>query len=182
MKSQASHLSRRALIRVRPRGAIVALGSLALALALGACTKQDDNKTAGQQIDSAVAKTEQAAAEARAKAEQAAVQAKAKTESAMASAGTAIKDATQTAESSARQAATKMEEKFDDVSITTSVSSAIGKEGDLSVLKINVDTKNGVVTLNGSAPSEAAREKAGNIAKAVKGVNSVDNKLVVKAG
>ncbi|MEP6965178.1 MAG: BON domain-containing protein, partial [Polaromonas sp.] len=45
----------------------------------------------------------------------------------------------------------------------------------------NVDTKNGAVTLNGSAPTEVAREKAGNIARAVKGVNSVDNKLVVKA-
>ena len=32
-----------------------------------------------------------------------------------------------------------------------------------------------------SAPTDATREKAGNIAKAVKGVNSVDNQLVVKA-
>jgi osmotically-inducible protein OsmY len=36
--------------------------------------------------------------------------------------------------------------------------------------------------LNGSAPTEAAREKAATIAKAVKGVSSVDNKLVLKAG
>ena len=181
MKPQAFPLSRRSPTRHRPHGALVAVGSLALALALAACSKQEDNKTAGQQLDSAIAKTGQAAAEARAKAEQSAAEAKAKTESAMASAGTALKDAIKNAESSAKQTATKAEEKLDDVFITTSVSSAIGKESDLSVLKINVDTKNGAVTLNGSAPIEAAREKAGRIAKAVKGVNSVDNKLVVKA-
>lgn len=180
MKPQAFPLSRRTPTRHRPHGALVAVGSLALALALGACSKQED-KTAGQQLDSAIAKTEQAASEARAKAEQSAAEAKAKTESAMASAGTAIQDATKNAESSAKEAVSKAEGKLDDVSITTSVSSAIGKESDLSVLKINVDTKNGAVTLNGSAPTEAAREKAGSIAKAVKGVNSVDNKLVVKA-
>ena len=74
-----------------------------------------------------------------------------------------------------------MGDKLDDVSITTSVSAEIAKDNDLSVLKINVDTKDGAVTLNGSAPTDAAREKAGSIAKAVKGVHSVDNKLVVKA-
>lgn len=166
----------------RPHGALLVAGSLALAFALGACSKQEETKSAGQQVDSAIAKTEQAAAEARAKTAAAAAEAKAKTESAMADAGTAIKNATDKAESSVKDATAKMEGKLDDVSITTSVSSAIGKESDLSVLKINVDTKDGVVTLNGSAPTEAAREKAGNIAKAVKGVNSVDNKLVVKAG
>lgn len=181
MKPQAFPFSRRSPSRLRPHGALVALGSLALVLALGACGKQDDNKTAGQQLDSAIAKTEQAAAEAKAKTEQSAAEAKAKTESAMAKAGTAIKDAAQTAESSAKEAASKAGEKLDDVSITTSVSSEIAKDSDLSVFKINVDTKNGAVTLNGSAPTEAAREKAGNIAKAVKGVQSVDNKLVVKA-
>lgn len=36
--------------------------------------------------------------------------------------------------------------------------------------------------LNGPAPTEAARDKAGSIAKAVKGVKSVENRLVLKAG
>lgn len=170
MKSQnilaLNHLSP----RFRPHGALLVAGSLALALGLGACSKQEEAKTAGQQVDSAIAKTEQAASEAKVKAE-----------SAMANAGTAIKSATENVESSAKGAATKIEGKLDDVTITASVSSAIAKESDLSVLKINVDTKDGVVTLNGSAPTEAGREKAGNIAKAANGVNSVENKLVVKA-
>ena len=154
----------------RLRTALVAVSSLALALALNACGKQDDGKTAGQQLDSAIAKTEQAAAAA-----------KAKTESTMANAGAALKDATQKAESSGAEAASKAGEKLDNMSITTAVSNALAKDPDLSALKINVETKDGAVTLNGTAPSQAAVEKASAIAKAVKGVKSVDNKLQVKA-
>ncbi|HEY3046304.1 MAG TPA: BON domain-containing protein [Polaromonas sp.] len=149
----------------------VVLSSLALLLALSACGKQDDGKTAGQQIDSAITKTEKAATEARAK-----------TESAMANVGSAVKDAAQSAEASGKDMASKAAEKIDDMAITTAVSAGLAKDPDLSAFKINVDTKNGAVTLNGSAPTEAAREKAGTIAKAVKGVSSVDNKLVLKAG
>ena len=150
---------------------LLVASSLALVLALCACGKQDDGKTAGQQLDSSIAKTEQAAAEA-----------KAKTESTLAKAGAALKDATQNAESSAKDVASKAAEKMDDMAITAAVSSGLAKDPDLSALKINVDTKNGAVTLNGSAPTDAARERASSIAKAVKGVNSVENKLLVKAG
>lgn len=144
--------------------------AVALALALSACGKQDDGKTAGQQLDSAIAKTEEAAARAKAKAE-----------SEMASAGAAMKSATQSAEASGKDIAAKAGEKIDDLTITTAVTTGLAKDPDLSVLKINVDTRNGVVTLNGSAPTETARDKAATLAKAVKGVSSVDNKLVVKA-
>ncbi|SFU63371.1 BON domain-containing protein [Polaromonas sp. YR568] len=144
--------------------------AIALALGLSACGKQDEGKTAGQQLDSAIAKTEEAAA-----------QAKAKAESEMASAGTAMKNATQSAEASGKDMAAKAGEKIDDLTITTTVTAGLAKDADLSALKINVDTRNGAVTLNGSAPTEAARDKATTLAKGVKGVNSVDNKLVVKA-
>ena len=153
-----------------PRTPLALAGTICLALALSACGKQDDGKTAGQQLDSAIAKTGDAAA-----------QAKAKAESEMASAGAAMKSATQNAESSGKEIAAKAGEKIDDMAITTAVSTELVKDSDLSLLKINVDTKNGAVTLNGSAPTEAARDKATTIAKAVKGVNAVDNKLVIKA-
>lgn len=149
---------------------LVVLGSLALVLALSACGKKVDDKTAGQQLDSGIARTEKAAEEA-----------KAKTESTLANAGAALKDATKNAESSAKEVASTAGEMIDDVAITAAVSAGFAKDPDLSALKINVDTKNGAVTLNGSAPTEAAREKASSIAKAVKGVNSVENKLLVKA-
>jgi hyperosmotically inducible protein len=129
-------------------------GAVALALALSACGKQDDGKTAGQQLDSAIAKTEEAAA-----------QAKAKAQSEMASAGAAMKNATQSAESSGKDMAAKAGEKIDDLTITTTVTAGIAKDPDLSALKINVDTRDGAVTLNGSAPTETAREKAATLAK-----------------
>ncbi|MHB1198679.1 MAG: BON domain-containing protein [Polaromonas sp.] len=157
--------------RQRFKTPLVVLGSLALVLALSACGKKDDDKTAGQKLDSGISKTQQAAEEA-----------KAKTESSAASAGAALKDATQSAESSAKELASKAAETLDDVAITAAVSAGLAKDPDLSAIKIDVDTKNGAVTLNGSAPTEAAREKASSIARAVKGVNSVENKLVLKAG
>lgn len=156
-------------------GTLVSVATLALVLALGACSKQDDNQTAGQQVDAAIAKTEQAAQQAKVDMERSAQRAKAATESGMASAGTALQDATHKAESSIKDAAGKM----DDMSITASVSNEIAKDSDLSMMKINVDTKDGAVTLSGSAPNEAAREKAALIAKTVKGVHTVDNRLVV---
>ena len=152
---------------VRPYVALLVIGSLAFALA--ACSKQEEPKTAGQQVDAAIAKTQQAAADAKVKAE-----------GVMSDAGTAIKSASEDAESSAKRAAAKIEGTFDDVAVTTSVSSAIAKESDLSVFNINVDTKNGVVTLNGSVPTQAGRDKAGTIAKVASGVYAVENKLTVK--
>ena len=165
----------------RLNGAVPVLASLALALALNACSKPDDSKTAGQKLDSAISKTEQAAAEAKLNTEQSAAQAKAKTEETFAKAGAALKNATQNAESSAKVAASKAIDKMDDMAITAAISTELAKDPDLSVFKINVDTKDGAVTLNGSAPTEAARERAGAIAKTFNGVQSVDNKLIVKA-
>jgi hyperosmotically inducible periplasmic protein len=143
--------------------------ALALALTVTACNKADDGKTAGQKLDSAIAKTEQAAADA-----------KAKTESSMANAGSAMKDATGKAETSGKGMVEKAGDTADDAVITARLSSNFAKDSDLSAIKINVDTKGGAVTLTGTAPTEAAKEKATTIAKGLKGVNSVDNKLVVK--
>ena len=143
--------------------------SLVALTALGACGKKDDNQTAGQKLDAAVASTEKAAAEAKAKAE-----------TSMTNAGNAVKDATQKAEASGGKATDSMIGSADDVAITASVAAGFAKDADLSAIKIDVDTKNGNVTLYGPAPSAAARDRATTIAKSIKGVNAVDNKLVVK--
>jgi hyperosmotically inducible protein len=145
--------------------------SLVLLTALAACGKKNDDQTVGQKLDTAVAKTEQAALDAKAKAE-----------TSMGKAQDAMKDAANKAEASSKSTADKVANTMDDVSITTAVSAALVRDPDLSALKIDVDTKNGGVTLNGPAPTLAAKEKATTLAKAVKGVTSVDNKLVVKAG
>lgn len=141
----------------RPFAAAVC--SVAVLLALAACGKTDDGKTVGQSIDSGIAKTEQAAKDA----------------------GNAMKDASKDAQASGSQAAATIGEKIDDAVITTSVNASFAKDPDLSAIKINVDTKDGVVTLNGPAPTAAAKDKATDLAKQVKGVASVNNQLVIKA-
>ncbi|ABM36232.1 BON domain-containing protein [Polaromonas naphthalenivorans] len=160
---------------------LIAFTSLALALALSACNKADDHQTPGQKLDSAIGKTEQAAAEAKLKTEQSGAEMKAKTEETFAKAGAALKSATENAEVSAKAAAGKAIEKMDDMAITTAISAELVKDPEIRVFKINVDTKDGAVTLNGSVPTEAVRERAGAIAKTFSGVQSVDNKLIVKA-
>ena len=59
---------------------------------------------------------------------------------------------------------------------------ALAKDKDLSAIKIDVDTQNGVVTLSGPAPTATAKQRASEIARTVKGVSSVNNQLTVKAG
>jgi hyperosmotically inducible protein len=78
--------------------------------------------------------------------------------------------------------ADKVERKVDDAAITASVNASLAKDPDLSAMKINVDTKSGVVTLNGPAPTAAAKDRATSLAQAVDGVAGVNNNLEVRAG
>ncbi len=142
----------------------------ALALGLAACNKTEE-PTVGQRLDSAVEKTEQAAADARVKAE-----------GAMQNAETKMEQGAANAEATAKQAASSAKGVIDDATITAQVSAGLAKDPDLSAVKINVDTVNGKVTLNGPAPSTVARDRAETIAKGVSGVTSVNNQLVVTAG
>jgi hyperosmotically inducible protein len=142
----------------------------AVLFALTACGKKEEGKTVGQSVDAGIAKTEQLAKQAEEKAA-----------ASLASAGDAVKQATKEAEASGSQAAGKLGEKIDDIAITALVSTGLAKDPELSAIKINVDTKAGVVTLNGPAPSASAKDKATDIARQVKGVVSVNNQLVVKA-
>lgn len=156
--------------KTRPAGIVALACAITLMGSLAACSKTDEGKTVGEKVDAAVAKTEQVATDA-----------KNKVESSMANAGNAIKSDTQKAEDSGKKMAETVSAKVDDMAITASVSGALAKDPDLSAIKIDVDTKDGKVTLNGPAPSAAAKEKATTLAKGVKGVSSVDNKLVVKS-
>ena len=47
-------------------------------------------------------------------------------------------------------------------------------------MRIDVDTKDNVVTLNGTADTQAHADKAVTVAKGVDGVKSVENRLTVK--
>lgn len=147
------------------------------ALTLAACDKSG-NRTAGEQLDSAIAKTEKAADTAATKTGEAMREAKAKAD---ASGTTAeVKNGMANLADAARNAGAAVSATVDDAAITASVSTGLAKDPDLSAIKINVDTKGGVVTLRGPAPTAAAKGRAEQIAKGVQGVTSVDNQLDVK--
>jgi hyperosmotically inducible periplasmic protein len=146
-------------------------GSLA-AVALAGCDKPADNsnRSAGQVLDGAIAQTSKKADEIKDsaakglekiedKAKDIAQDVKQGSQSAADSAGTAVSDAV----------------------ISTEVNSGLSKDAKLSALRINVDTVGGRVALTGTAPDEASRARATQLALMVKGVVSVDNRLVLAA-
>ena len=80
-----------------------------------------------------------------------------------------------------KQKAEQAGDKLDDAAITAKVKTALIGEPGLKALQINVDTANGVVTLSGAVDSPQTLDRATQVAQAVQGVKSVDNRLNVKA-
>ncbi|WP_395704308.1 BON domain-containing protein [Aquabacterium sp.] len=83
------------------------------------------------------------------------------------------------AQQKAAETKTEVKQELTDAAITASVNAELAKDPTLSAMRINVDTSHGEVSLRGTAPDNAAREHATQLAAAVKGVNHVDNQLVV---
>lgn len=67
----------------------------------------------------------------------------------------------------------------EDAAVTATINAELAKDPKLSALKIDVDTSNGRVSLKGKAPDADSRERATQIASAVRGVQSVDNQLQI---
>lgn len=66
--------------------------------------------------------------------------------------------------------------------ITAKIKAELAEEKASSLVKISVDTTDkGAVVLSGHATSLAAAKKAVSIARAVKGVTSVENKIKIAA-
>ncbi len=133
------------------------LCAIAVTLALGACQRNDDNRTAGQKLDSTVSGAEQKAAEIKSD----------------------MKQESREAQQGMSRAADAVGDKMKDAAITTSVNAELARDAELSALRINVDTVSGRVLLQGTAPNTMARERATTLASKVDGVKSVDNKLLV---
>ncbi len=55
----------------------------------------------------------------------------------------------------------------------------LASDSEVGASHIDVDVKNGVVTLKGRVENEKKRQKAGKVAKKVKGVTSVQNEITV---
>jgi hyperosmotically inducible periplasmic protein len=71
--------------------------------------------------------------------------------------------------------------KADDIALLTKIKTNLIQSGRVDGLDVNVDVKDGYVTLSGKANSEAERASAADIAKGVAGVKGVENKLQLKA-
>lgn len=146
---------------------IVLCGGL-LAAAVAGCDKQTPSgETVGQKVDKAIDTTNQKMADAGKKMEQGVNKAE-----------DALKDAAKATEQKAGQVG----QVLDDATITAAVKAEYVKDREVDALKIDVDTKNGVVTLNGTAPSETGRVRAETLAMNVKGVAKVNNNVLVKKG
>ena len=153
---------------------VLALASAALA----ACDRPADatarksGETVGQKVDRSVDRTQAELARA---GEQ--------IKPTLERAGESIERAGQQVKPTLEKAGEKIKEAAgSDAAITTSIKADYLKDPDLSVFKIDVDTKDGMVTLNGTADTPAARMRAEKLASAIKGVKGVRNNLTVKQG
>jgi hypothetical protein len=72
-------------------------------------------------------------------------------------------------------------ERVDDATIVARVKSGLLASSEVEGLDVNVDARNGVVTLSGTADSMAERQSAERIARSADGVRGVDNKIVIKS-
>jgi hypothetical protein len=136
---------------------ILAVTSLALLLALGACNRAGE-RTANERGEAAKSSQQGAAPSSDATAN-----------------GGSAADADTHAMGSAGA------KPIDDSTITAQVNAALNADKEVSALRIDVDTQNGVVTLSGPAPTVTAKEHAGEVARSVHGVTSVNNQLTLKS-
>lgn len=84
----------------------------------------------------------------------------------------------QPSESSASQpSGTAPGQGTDDASITAAVKSKLGSDSTIAGANINVDTKDGVVTLTGPVKSQTEKDRALQIARETTGVKNVQDNL-----
>lgn len=131
--------------------------AFAAVLALGACDSGQPEQTAGQKVDAAINTMEKKAD----------------------AVGTEVKQGAEAAKDGAVAAADSVADTARDAAITTQINADLARDPELSALKIDVDTTAGKVVLKGSAPNDAAKERAAAKALAVAGVTAVDNQLRV---
>ena len=148
---------KRIIMRLHSSFGITTLGALLSAGFLMACS-DSSQQTAGQKLDQSVAMAQQKGSEIKSDVKQGASE---------------LKDQASTMAADAKQT-------MGDAAISAEVNASLAKDPALSVMKIDVDTVQGKVTLSGTAPDAAAQARATQLAQSVDGVTGVDNRLVVK--
>lgn len=123
---------------------------------LTGCSRQEP-ETVGQKVDGSIADIKSATQDIRAEASAAATEAKVATAKVADAVASTAKD----------------------IAITAKVNAALAADSSLKTMSVDVDTKDGRVSLRGTAPDAAARERAKAVVNAIDGVVTVDNLLVV---
>jgi osmotically-inducible protein OsmY len=90
----------------------------------------------------------------------------------------AISNTVEKADQSVMRKSDSAGQEIDDGAITAKVKMALLNDSTIKSMKITVTTERGEVTLTGSAENQDKMDKAVMLAKAVPGVQSVNNKLV----
>lgn len=147
---------------------VAVIGAALVALGFAGCNRRDDSQTAGQKVDSAIAKVDE-------KVDAAKTEIKREVEQVKAAAGQAVTDVKQATSGAAQSAATALE----DTVITAGIKAKLATDPDLKTPNIEVETTAGRATLRGTAPDVASQGRAAQLAAAVDGVISVDNRLSV---
>jgi osmotically-inducible protein OsmY len=147
---------------------VAIIGAALVALGFAGCSRRDDPQTAGQKVDSAIAKVDE-------KADAAKTEIKREVEQVKESAGQAVTDVKQATSGVAQSAATALQ----DTVITTGIKAKLATDPDLKTLDIHVETTAGRAILRGTAPDAASQSRATQLAATVDGVISVDNQLSV---
>lgn len=122
---------------------------------LSGCDRSVGATTPGQKLDAALATGEQKIDNLRAESR---------------TAGERLSD-------TASEIGSKVTATASDAGVTARVKFKLANDAALNALKIDVDTSAGRVTLTGSTPDAAARERATTLALSADGVLAVDNKL-----
>jgi osmotically-inducible protein OsmY len=71
-------------------------------------------------------------------------------------------------------------DRVDDAVITTQVTAKLTADSAADLVRVDVDTKNGTVYLNGSVPTAEHKARAEELARATRGVQTVVNNLAVQ--
>jgi osmotically-inducible protein OsmY len=95
---------------------------------------------------------------------------------------TAVKDDGRDIANQAKGAARDAGDKVEDGWITMKIQSKYFVDDDVRARNIDVDTKDGMVTLKGSVQSEGERQQAVSIARSTEGVTMVHDNLVIDRG
>jgi osmotically-inducible protein OsmY len=80
----------------------------------------------------------------------------------------------------AKEAAQQVRDTATDASITAAIKMKMADDPVVSAMKVNVDTTDGKVALNGTVQNAAEADQAVALARSVDGVKSVESNLVVR--